>query len=359
MVVLFIIVGVLYAVFMITMIAAWHSIQRKDASIGNKTPLSISVIVPVRNEEESLLGLLNQIISQDYSVDRFEVIIVNDHSTDHTVSIVQKVIENSTDNIRLLNLKDYENGKKAALGKGIKETIGDIIVTTDGDCEVGSKWLKSIASVFDDSVQLVFGPVAIRSSTFFGKLQMIDFAALIGIGAATWKLGKPGMCNGANLAFRKKVFEECNGYEGSERHPSGDDEFFLRKVFEKYPKGIRFLKETAAVVKTNPQPNFRSFIQQRIRWAGKWKLHRDFTTKLTALFMFLFYIVVLVGTSWALITQRNIDVVVTIWGVKWILDIILVSAVLKLSDQKIPLLGKSGVIDCYIHFTQLVLGSAQ
>ncbi len=334
---IFILMSALYLVFLLVVIIAWHRIP-SDVPDLDQHSLTVSVIIPIRNEAEHIERLLTQIGSQDYPNDLYEVIVVDDHSTDGTVDIVQGIINNTEMKISLISLPKSKTGKKAALQEGISIAQGEVIVTTDGDCEIGGKWLETISNAFTPNIQMVFGPVAIRSERFFDRLQMMDFAALIGLGAATWKLGMAGMCNGANLAFRKTVFQECNGYEGSEQHPSGDDEFLLRKVHERYSNGIHFVKNKRAVVFTDAQPDLRSFGQQRIRWAGKWKLHRDVTTKLVAVFIFVFYTSMLIVTGQTLLSKENTTMIIGIWGVKWLLDIILVSSVLRLSSQKLPII---------------------
>jgi cellulose synthase/poly-beta-1,6-N-acetylglucosamine synthase-like glycosyltransferase len=335
MIVLFLLFGGLYMVFLIITIVSWHAIQPLKMIDEKERGLSVSVIIPVRNEERNIGKLLAEIESQIYPKENLEILVVNDHSTDRSVNAINGSIQGSTSTIKLINLSDGKAGKKSALSAGINQANGEIIITIDGDCSVGKNWVGSMASTFEDEVQMAFGPVAISTQSFFDKLQMIDFSALIGVGAATWQLGMSGMCNGANLAFRKNAFEACHGYAGSEQHPSGDDEFLMRKMHEAYPKGIRFVKSTEAVVFTEPQPSLRDFINQRIRWAGKWKLHKDWNTKMMALFMFVFYALLIGVSIYSSLEQENLLLVGSIWGLKWVLDVLLVKSVLKLSDQKV------------------------
>ena len=338
MIILFIAMSVMYLIFMLAMIVVWYLIPRQYILKKPQNCPHVSVIIPIRNEGEHIEKLINQIVAQSYPKESFEIIVVNDHSTDESVSIIERLKMDNIANLRLINLKKSKEGKKAALSEGIGYSKGEIIVTTDGDCRVSAEWLSAVINSFDKETQMVFGPVAMNGNTFFGKLQMIDFAALIGLGAATWKMGMSGMCNGANLAFRKDVFQKCKGYEGSEQYPSGDDEFLLRKVYEHYPDGIRFVKSEEAVVFTDVQPNIKSFVQQRIRWAGKWQLHRDLGTKLLALFVFFFYAFMLLTIVWTFFTNENFNAILGIWGVKWILDVVLVASVLNLNSQKLPLI---------------------
>jgi len=324
----------IYFVIMIIMIISWYSIPLSKHSTGHLR--SVSVIIPMRNEEHNITDLLYDLVSQNYPEEKLQVILVDDHSSDRSVAIAQSALKKYQSTFAVIGLEEGEYGKKAALTEGISMANGEVILTTDADCRVNSTWIQTMVSAFDSSTKMAFGPVQLIATSFFGKLQMIDFSALIGVGAASWRLGTPGMCNGANLAFTKEVFKECNGYQGTEQYPSGDDEFLMRKIKNLYPNSIKFVKDTSAVVSTKPMHMIRSFIQQRIRWAGKWKLHQDMKTGFTAVFIFLFYIILLTVTIVEFVNTRNMVLISTLWIIKWLLDAILVASVLRLSRIQLP-----------------------
>ena len=77
------------------------------------------------------------------------------------------------------------------------------------------------------------------------------------------------MCNGANLAYTKKVFEEVGGFKGIDHIASGDDMLLMHKIFGLYPKKVLFIKSPEVIVQTQPAPTLKAFINQRIRWASK------------------------------------------------------------------------------------------
>jgi biofilm PGA synthesis N-glycosyltransferase PgaC len=270
----------LYILLLIVLAIGWR-IAMKQKQSGDESSM-ISVIVPVRNEGENIGNLLEGLIAQTHT--HFEVIVIDDHSTDATVEIAKSFAGQS---VRLI--PNHGSGKKAAIATGISVSLGSIVVTTDGDCSVCKNWLVSIHRAFkDETVAMVVGAVSLRDEgRFFSTLQSIEFASLIGSGAATLALGKPSMCNGANLAFRKTVFYEVHGYEGGVHIPTGDDEFLMRKVAAVYPGGIAFVNDADSVVTTLPQPDVRSFVHQRLRWASKWKFNNDTATILLAVFIWL------------------------------------------------------------------------
>jgi len=279
----------------------WNtSVQGKHfgAKEREESPL-ISIIVPARNEEKVIASLLEDLRNQRHA--RYEVIVVDDASNDQTLGAALKYAVGSN----LFRVISSEGkGKKAALTRGIRAANGSIIVTTDADCRVKDDWIRSLTGYFtDDAIKIVFGAVRMDGKSFFARVQSLEFMSLIGSAAATAAIGFPTMCNGANLAFRKSVFEEVGGYEGNMHIASGDDEFLMRKVLARYPKGVVFAASQSSVVTTAPKGSINDFVQQRVRWAGKWRLHDAFYPKALALFIFCFQIAVMAVIPVVVLTE--------------------------------------------------------
>jgi cellulose synthase/poly-beta-1,6-N-acetylglucosamine synthase-like glycosyltransferase len=280
-----------YLLVVFLCIGWWRSVKPRHSNKKQVDKPFLSVIIPVRNEAHTITRLLDTLSNQDYAAENFEVVVINDHSSDKTEEVVNAwTKENPEISLTLLNQDAEHQGKKDALTRGIGYAKGEIVVTTDGDCVVQSGWLSSIAYAFDQDVQLVVGAVRLREDhSFFSKLQVVEFASLVGTGVATLGCGIPTMCNGANLAFRKSVFEEVIGYVENEHIASGDDEFLLRKVAARYPKGVCFNNLSDGVVEARPAVSLKEFFQQRIRWAGKWKAHGIGFSSVLAFFIFTFH----------------------------------------------------------------------
>lgn len=273
---------ILYFILLIILLIGWQrAVQdQKEASAGREQ--MVSVIIPVRNEEQTIGKLLNDLSAQQYK--RFEIIVVNDHSGDETLWILSKF---NLRNLHIINNKG--TGKKAAISTGISIAKGSIIVTTDADCSVSPEWIKHIHEQFrNKTVMMTFGGVRMEGDqSFFTDLQALEFSSLIGSGAATAALGSPTMCNGANLAYRKAAFLEVKGYQDNLFIPTGDDEFLMRKIQKRYPKGVHFLNHPQAVVTTSPKSSLEGFFHQRIRWASKWRFNKFLFPKLLAIIIVL------------------------------------------------------------------------
>lgn len=273
---------------------AWNKIPTSDTQSGSLTDeIFVSIILPVRNEAKNINLLLQDLLEQDFPKKNFEVVIINDHSEDTTLDKIisfsnEYLKEESMGDWLIVSSLDSEWGKKQALYKGILLAKGNLIITTDGDVRLSKKWISTIVAFYQEKgAKFISAPVALDlPQNVFEKMQVIEFGSLVGTGAGTLFWGLPTMCNGANIAFEKAVFEEVRGYEGNWHIASGDDEFLMQKVFQKYPQSVFFLKSKDAIVRTTPQTSWKDFYSQRKRWASKWKIHQSIHIKLIALLIF-------------------------------------------------------------------------
>jgi cellulose synthase/poly-beta-1,6-N-acetylglucosamine synthase-like glycosyltransferase len=255
--------------------------------------VKVSVIVSVRNEEENIQTLLNCLKKQDYPKDFFEVLVLDDFSTDCTVNCVKNFLSpNLNDsNFTLIEAKSNDvKGKKAMITKGIEIANGTIIITTDADCQMNRKWISSVVSYYNETQsKLIIGPVCFNERKgFFSKVQSLEFLSLIATTGGSAKMNKPIMCNGANLAFEKSLFNELLPFSKNPNIASGDDQFLLIETKKRYPKSISFLKSKDAIVFTDSQKTIASFVKQRIRWVSKSAHYHDMWLYFVSILVFLF-----------------------------------------------------------------------
>lgn len=280
----------LYVLFVVILLWYWYKIPISEENLNRS--VFISVLVPVRNESKNIEKLIHSVQNGTFQSDQFEIIVVNDHSKDETVAIV-KTLCKQYDNLFIANLSKDQKGKKAAITCGVSLAKGDLIVCTDGDGEVHPDWLNSHKQVYQSGAKLSFGPVELNNpkKTRLTDILNLELAALVSMGGATLQAGWPSMINGCNYSFSKQVFEEVKGFVGNENVATGDDEFLLRKVHNKYPKNIQFLKTQNALVKSEAPHTFSEFYNQRRRWASKWRFHKDGFSHFVPAFLFLSYLI--------------------------------------------------------------------
>ena len=267
----------------------------------DEAELRVSVIVPFRNERKNLPGLIAALNSQTF--EHSEYILVDDHSEDGSLVLAQELCSGNGQFI-VTSLSPEKWGKKEALEHGISQASGNIIVTTDADCTMGAEWLQTHARFYlDKEIVMLSGPVVLQGNgAFFSNWQEMEFQGLNAIGAACIQADKPTMCNGANLSYRKNVFHEVRGFDDNKHVLSGDDEFLMHKIHNRYPGQIRYLNDQSAFVFTSPAPDVGSFVQQRLRWISKTAFYRKraITVQLVLSYLFILHIplFLLLGFWW-------------------------------------------------------------
>ena len=252
----------------------------------------ISVIIPFRNESDNILISLNSLACQNYPQEKFEVIYVNDSSTDDSYEkILNAVKPNNIKVISLPNISIDKAFKKKAISFGIENANGEIIVTTDADCTHNKNWLAQLLSGFDNKTGFVSGPVSfIERPGLFSKIQSLEFAGLVLSGAGLIGAGKPTICNGANLAFRKSVYSELHGYHDQMHLSSGEDELLMQKIAAETDYSVKFCWNREAVVLTHSNSNTHDFFQQRKRWASKGLFYKNKFLIVRLVLIYLFYL---------------------------------------------------------------------
>ena len=289
--------------------SGWRKLPDWTPRPGASPQTKISVIIPARNEAANLPKCLASIAEQSYPPTLFEVILLDDTSADDTFLLAQSFAERQA-NLRVVRLggegasggvaqghaaTNFAIGKKAAIEAGIALATGELIVCTDADCLLPPDWLRLVAAFFEEKkAKFIAAPVNFhREGNRLQRFQSLDFLGMMGVTGAGFQAGSGLLCNGANLAYPKAVFLEVGGFEGIAGLASGDDMLLLHKVARRHPNGVFFLKNRAATVLTEAQPDLSSFVSQRLRWASKSRSYEDWRVTLRLSVVFLL--------SWAIV----------------------------------------------------------
>ena len=290
----------LYSLLLIYYRQAWNALPNRQLQTTNYKPQTkITIIIPARNEEHNIKACLNTISSQPYPKDLFEVIVVDDHSTDKTAEMVTGF---TAQNVKLVALKDFvgdrelNSYKKKAIEIAIQQSSGELIITTDADCIVPPTWLQTIAGYYEENKPaFIVMPVSYNcTNNFLEIFQALDFMTLQGITGAAVHKKILSMCNGANLAYPKKVFYEVGGFKGIDTIASGDDMLLMHKIYKQYPGKVSYLKSKDVIVHTQPMHTLKDFFNQRIRWASKADKYDDKRIFTVLLLVYLFNLLLLV-----------------------------------------------------------------
>ena len=314
-----------YALLILAIAIGWWKLEYFENKY-QKQQIKISIIVAVRNEASAIGSLLESLLKQDYPPEHFEIIIVDDHSTDETKRRFEEITSelNGIPNLKFISLEPDDGfGKKAALNQGIKLSNGELIVITDADCIAGSSWISAISAFYDlYKPQMILGPVQmIDEGSVFGKLQSLEFMSLISSAAGSCNAGFPLLANGANIAFTRQAFESCGGFSGHMEFPSGDDMFLMMSIKKKFGAGsIRFLKSAEAIVKTTAIKDLKPFLQQRMRWVSKSKGYTDPVLIATSILVYMVNAILLISGISALIFPGFYKIFLLVYLAKMIID---------------------------------------
>ncbi len=294
-------VVVIIQIFYYLLIFGRFSFSKSNViNLENRIP--VSVIICAKNEEVNLKNNLPFIAEQDHP--GFEIILVNDASTDLSFQVMQD-FKNKYKNapniskIRLISLsKDISNGKKFALGKGLNAASNKFVLLTDADCKPSSKeWVKDMSSNFIDEKTVVLGYGAyqkierslinklIRFETLMTAIQYFSYA----------KSGIPYMGVGRNIAYSKDDFDNVNGFDSHSHIRSGDDDLLINQIATKINTSICTNKNAFTV--SIPKTNFKEWFDQKrrhITTASSYKKNHQFLLGLFYISQFLFWFLAIV-----------------------------------------------------------------
>lgn len=241
---------------------------------GRKYAPFISVIVPARNEEKNIARCLSALLNQTYPAELYEIILVNDNSTDNTLAIANSFAEKDT-RLRLMNTSEAFKitGKQRALDTGIHESKGELILSTDADCKVPPEWIENIVREFSPEIGFVAGYSIIdegavshhsRLKRTFIKLQSLEVLAIQLTSVGSMAQGFIWACTGCNLAYRKAVYDELGSF-GALGLTVADDSLLLQWVDRKTKWKVKPIQSAVFVI---PMMTVRKFLDQSIRWTS-------------------------------------------------------------------------------------------
>ncbi|MGB0176104.1 MAG: glycosyltransferase [Owenweeksia sp.] len=295
----------------------------------------LTIVVPFRNEEESIGDLIMAVAQQEYPIDQIELLLVNDHSEDGGLEIIDKLSQSFPQlTIKLLSLRE-RSGKKAALYKGVTEARHSIILQTDADCNPDPYWVANAVQPFEDpAVMASLGVVKMTGRSLMQRLFSLEFLSLQASGLALVQRGIPVMANGANLAYRREIWLKYHPRDKG--WSSGDDVFFIQQLALKDPKAIHH--NGACRVSTPSPQNLKAFIEQRVRWGSKTPAYPLRVAQYIAYLVVAENVMlVLCFLAGLLISPDFLAIYIALTGLKSLPEYLLVRSFAKISDQRSPI----------------------
>ncbi|MBP2653930.1 MAG: Poly-beta,6 N-acetyl-D-glucosamine synthase PgaC/IcaA [Firmicutes bacterium] len=221
----------------------------------------VSVIIPAHNEREAIKSTVNSVLASDYP--NFEVIVVDDGSTDETPEILKELAA-ANEALRII-LVQKNMGKAYALRCGTMASKGEIIVTIDGDAYLDPQAIRWMAKHFIEGprVGAVTGNPRVRNRTsLLAKIQVGEYSTIIGMIKRTQRiLGKVLTVSGAIAAFRRRALYDVGLWDVD----MITDDINMTWKLEKRFWDIRY--EPNALCWILVPETLRGLWRQRVRWA--------------------------------------------------------------------------------------------
>lgn len=278
----------------------------------------VSVVVAARDEEAQIGACLDALQAQDYGGE-WEVVVVDDRSTDQTARLVEERCGDQVKLVRAPQELSFRCPKKSALTAGIEASQGALLLFTDADCQPPPDWVRRTAGLFGPQVGMVAGHAFPRSGPGLSQgILALDNLAVGALGAGSTGMGRPLSCTGRNLAYRRQVYEQVGGFSAIGHLIGGDDVYLLRLV-ARTPWKIVY---NPSVVECAPGPQtWSAILQQKLRHASK-AGHYQGPALLLGTAIYLFHLLLLLGLA-RLVVGRVEPLFLAVWGMRWLADLVL------------------------------------
>jgi len=395
-----------YVLVVLLLAIGWQRVVRSSRRAPEEPAVdelpSVSVLIPARDEADTIEACLASVLENDYPADRLDVIVIDDGSTDGTASRARRATRRSHVGVRhpseariaqgsggpassfgerskriavrivsthpssnatgqgpethgsrhdagLQSTDRPENGrglktqghvqeasteaataeaasteagsaqaasnggapgsavrhKAAALRQGVAVSTGDVIVSTDADCTVGKRWIRTMVSSCTEKTPYVSGPIRYQwKERWFERFQALEMAALVAVGGGSLGAGFATICNGANVAVRRSLLESPSTLEspsnGSAPRVADEvasgvaaDEVLMQHVAYATDRSPVFQAHPDAIVETEGVSSFREYLHQRARWAWMGSRYPHLIPRLVSMFAWTLHAVLL------------------------------------------------------------------
>ncbi|MFD2823048.1 glycosyltransferase [Lacinutrix iliipiscaria] len=328
---IFVVVVVVQVVYYLFIFSKFAFLKPKKAT---QKDIAVSILICAKNEAENLNKNLPFILNQEYP--KFEVLLINDDSQDDTLSVMETYAA-QYNNVKMVNVARNDRflgSKKYALTLGIKASKHNFLLLTDADCKPNSKyWLKEMSSHFSNTKTIVlgYGAYAKIENSFLNKLIRFETVLTALQYFSFSKSGIPFMGVGRNLAYRKDLFFNANGFQNHMQIPSGDDDIFINQVASKENTTICFSKNSFTI--SNPKTTFKDWLTQKRRHISTAKHYKSIHKTLLALFYISQFLFWFLSITFVL-TLFKWQLVLPLIGIRFLIFFIIFSETSKKLNEK-------------------------
>ncbi|MBL0176790.1 MAG: glycosyltransferase [Ignavibacteria bacterium] len=258
---------ILLALYLMKILLFWSGSRRASKPQAFDSEPVVTVIVAARNEETNIDACVDGLSRIEYPPKMLEIIVVDDQSTDSTPELL-RAWEGRCAGLRVLrttgSLYDL-HGKANAVAQAVEQSRGEIILTTDADCVVSPAWVRNTVRQYAPDTGCVCGFTLIRGKGGFNGMQALDWVYLLTIASAGVGWGFPLSAVGNNMSFRRKAYDDVDGYRGVGFSVTEDFALF-KAISYKTKWKIRYPVEPSTVVWSEPCADLHEVYRQKKRW---------------------------------------------------------------------------------------------
>jgi poly-beta-1,6 N-acetyl-D-glucosamine synthase len=224
----------------------------------------VSIIIPVYNEGKIIKKVIESLLKHDYS--NFEIIIVNDGSTDDTKEIAEQMVgyqEGIYNKIKVSLINKANSGKANSLNAGINFSKAEFILCMDGDSQLSPETIKKAVRHFvNPEVGAVAGNVKVQNrGTFLTDLQALEYIEGLNMARSAQSYIKlVNIIPGPIGVFRRKAIESAGLYSSE---TFAEDADLTLKILA---SGWKIFYEPKAVSYTEAPTELQQLLKQRYRW---------------------------------------------------------------------------------------------
>lgn len=267
-------------------------IRRSSSSTSTDNSASISIVIPFRNEAQRIGPLLQSIASLQLQPGD-EILLIDDASTDG--GIPDEI--DLRDEVSVIQLSDASGSKKAALNAGIIEAKNEWVLCSDADCWFDSDWLNAWRSRCDENLNMLIGPVLTSGATssIASLFHHAESRCLQTFTIASAGHQSPLLSSGANLMFRKSVWEKLGGYSAHTHISSGDDVLLMQQFHAFTPERVKAVSGMGLLSNTLAASSWKEWFLQRRRWASKSGHVNSFSQKVHSILILIWIVLFPIG----------------------------------------------------------------
>ncbi|MBI5376217.1 MAG: glycosyltransferase [Candidatus Schekmanbacteria bacterium] len=231
--------------------------------------MKISIIIPAYNAEKTIGECLKALLDQTYGRESYEVIVVDDGSTDKTAGIAESL------GAKVIRQKNA--GPAAARNRGVDEAKGDIILFTDSDCVPAKDWIAQMTAPFEDSeTGAVKGAYRTEQRSLVARFAQVEFEERFEM---LKKADSIDMVDTYSAGYRKEIFLKAGGFDRSFPVANNEDTELSYKLSG---LGVKMVFNPDAIVCHLNHPDTVLRYTRLKFWRGYWRMvvYRRFPDKM-------------------------------------------------------------------------------